>query len=519
MDYWEPDLETNSLWQRLPPPAFRPLGSNEVVDVCVVGAGISGLSVALSLLGRGKTVAVLERNHLSRSQTLLSSAHVSSVLDERYLKLRRLHGQEGIFLAAESHRLAVDKIEKTILSERISCGFERVPGFLVPVPGENPELLGQELHACHEAGLTETELLPDVPSLLFSGPCLRFPSQASLDPALYLYGLAAAVERRGGRIFTQTEALAVEGGEPARVKTSHGYKVSCEALVVATNVPFNDRFTMHTKMAPYRTYVIGLSLPPGRLESALLWDTGHPCHYVRAARDLDGTPILLVGGEDHRTGQCAGIGNPFQQLRAWAAERLGVKGGLRCQWSGQVIQSNDGLAYIGRNPNDYDNVYIVTGDSGNGLTHGTIAGLLLGDLLEGKENPWAGLYEPSRINLRSLGTFAREIARTTTPYVGWISPGDVDSVEKIPTGEGAVIREGAQKIAVYKDHHARLHFFAAACPHLSGIVRWNALEKTWDCPCHGSRFDRMGQVLNGPAPCGLRAIADTGVQDRREASA
>ncbi len=291
-----------------------------------------------------------------------------------------------------------------------------------------------------------------------------------------------------------------------------------ESVVVATNVPVNDRITMHTKMAPYRTYVIGLSVPADRLDPSLFWDTADPYHYVRTCRDVNGEELLLVGGEDHRTGQ-EREHEQFPRLREWARDRLGIEGEVRYHWSGQVIESHDGIAYIGENPGDEKNVFIATGDSGNGLTHGTIAGLLLRDLVLERDNPWRELYEPARMNLRSLGTFLSENAKGAAPYADWISGSDVSSMEEIPAGEGAVLRDGAQKIAVYKDHQSRVHCFSAVCPHLSGIVRWNGLEKTWDCPCHGSRFDRMGHVVNGPATVGLRAIVDTTVREADAASA
>ncbi len=512
--------ETTSIWQKTDPIFLPSLMSHEAVDVCVVGAGIAGLTTAYHLLLSGRSVAVVERNGLQWNQTMLSSAHLSNALGDRYFQLKRLHGAKGIALIAESHSRAVDEVEKIVNSESISCDFERVPGYLFLAPGDTEALLEKELLACHEAGLMEVRPQLARHSPLFSsGPSLFFPRQGRFHPGEYLTGLARAIQRRGGKIFAHTEALSITGGRPARVVTNRGFQLVCEAIVVATNVPSNDRFTMHTKMAPYRTYVIGLALPSERLDLSLFWDTGDPYHYVRSCKDTNGEQILLVGGEDHRTGQDTENSNHFESLQNWARDRLGIKGKIRYQWSGQVLESNDGLAYIGRNPGDEDNVYIVTGDSGNGLTHGTIAGLLLRDLINGQENPWASLYDPARVKMRSLGTFVSENAKGAAQYSDWLSSGDVASVDEIPKGEGAVLREGAHKIAAYKDHQSRIHFFSATCPHLSGIVRWNNVEKTWDCPCHGSRFDRLGHVINGPASTGLQAIADTAIREQDAASA
>jgi Rieske Fe-S protein len=274
---------------------------------------------------------------------------------------------------------------------------------------------------------------------------------------------------------------------------------------------------MQTKMAPYRSYCIGLRVPNEKVDQALLWDTGDPYHFLRFTKDMEGN-VLILGGEDHRTGQ-GPEGDPFERLHQWARERLSLESPLLYSWSGQVLEPHDGLAYIGRNPGDQENVFICTGDSGHGLTHGTIAGLLLSDLICGRENPWQALYDPSRIKLRSLPTYVYETTLSTAPYADWVRAGDVSSIEEIAKGEGAIVRDGLEKIAVYRDSFGRPHCYSAVCPHLGGIVRWNGIEKTWDCPCHGSRFDKLGNVLNGPAPHGLREIADSTVSDEESASA
>jgi nitrite reductase/ring-hydroxylating ferredoxin subunit len=255
---------------------------------------------------------------------------------------------------------------------------------------------------------------------------------------------------------------------------------------------------------------VGLPLPPERLDESLFWDTSSPSHYVRTVAEETGEPILLVGGEDHRTGTSPHE-DPFRELIRWARERLGVDGNASYRWSGQILVPHDGLALIGRIPGGESNTYVVTGHSGSGLTYGTLAARIIADLLKKRENSWAGLYDPSRINiinLKCLGAYLSENAASTAYYADWFTPGDVESIDNIPSGEGAILRDGVQKIAVYRDDRGRPHFFSASCPHRNGVVRWNAAEKTWDCPCHGSRFDRLGHVLNGPATTGLRAIAD-----------
>jgi glycine/D-amino acid oxidase-like deaminating enzyme/nitrite reductase/ring-hydroxylating ferredoxin subunit len=514
--------ESNSIWQTDTEFTFSPaLSSHQTADVCVIGGGISGLSVAYQLLREGRSVVVLDRASLGLGQTGLTSAHLASALDEGFVTLRKLHGKDGARLAAESHRTAIDEIERIVSREGIECGFQRLSGYLFLSPDTSMEDLQEELDASLEAGMPGVEILENAPISLFStGPCIRYSGQAQLHPLRYLAGLARSIRSMGGKIYPHTEATSVEGGKPARVATSRGFQVVCGSIVVASNTPFNDRVTMHTKMAPYRTYVVGMHLKEQISPEALLWDTADPYHYIRFTQDpVSGGPVMILGGEDHRTGQHMEDSDRFEMLRKWATDRLKLEAAIAYHWSGQVIEPHDGLAYIGQNPGDEENVYIVTGDSGHGLTHGTIAGMLLRDLILGRENRWSGIYEPSRVNLRSLNTYLKENVHSTAPYGDWLSPGDVSSIQEIKLGEGAVIRNGLQKLAVYKDSFGRVHMCSAVCPHLNGIVRWNSVEKTWDCPCHGSRFDRTGKVINGPSATGLREVVDTSIKEGESASA
>jgi nitrite reductase/ring-hydroxylating ferredoxin subunit len=261
---------------------------------------------------------------------------------------------------------------------------------------------------------------------------------------------------------------------------------------------------MHTKQAAYRTYVIGLSVPRGAVPPALFWDTADPYHYARLTRGEDAEDVLIVGGEDHKTGQADEDIDRFARLESWAAERLGSVGAVRYAWSGQVLEPIDALGFIGPNPGDAPNVFIATGHSGNGMTYGAIAGLLLSDLVLGRDHRWASLYAPGRITLRAAPEFAGENLNVAAQYASLLTGGDIDNPDRLRAGQGAVIRRGATKIAVYRDPGGHLHEFGALCPHLGCVVQWNAVEKSWDCPCHGSRFAATGEVLNGPSPVGLR---------------
>ena len=475
-------------------PQFSPLTGNIHVDVCIVGAGISGLTTAYMLARAGKRVAVIDDGPVAGGMTQMTTAHLTNQLDDRYSELEKLHGREGARLAADSHTSAIDRIETIVRQERIECDFMRVDGYLFCAEGDTRETLERELEAAHRAGLRAVELVERAPFASFdSGPCLRFPNQGQFHPLKYLARIAVAIQHEGGRIFTGSHADEIEGGVPAVVHVGQ-HVVTADAVVVATNVPVNDLVAIHTKQAPYTTYVVGARVPRDAISPLLAWDTGDPYHYIRLYEDL-----LIVGGEDHKTGQGHDTRERYTRLEAWARARFPMMGPVEFQWGGQVMETQDYLAFIGRNPMDHENIFVVTGDSGMGITHGTIAGMLLSDMILGRTNPWEKLYDPSRVTLRAAGEFARENSNVALQYTDWLTGGDVGSAEEIAPGSGAIVRRGLDKIAAYRDEQGRLHERLAKCPHLGCVVQWNPAETTWDCPCHGSRFDCYGKVINGPA--------------------
>jgi len=480
------------------------------VDVCVIGAGIAGLTTAYLLSRYGKSVAVLDDGAIAGGNTRCTTAHLTAVLDTRYHELERIHGTEAMQAAARSHLEAIDRISGIVRYENIHCDLERVEGYLFGAPDAPREELDRELDAVLRAGIPGVVRVPRAPLEDFvTGPALRFPRQAQFHPIKYAAGLARAILRDGGHIFTETHATSVEGGLPARVYTGAGPVVTADAVVVATNSPVDDLFVIHTKQAAYLSYVIGAMVPRGSVPRGLYWDTDDPGHYVRLQSlspthiwEGDGPcnrEVLLVGGEDHKTGQAVDQEDRYARLEAWARQRFPMIESVAFRWSGQVMQSMDGLGFIGRNPLDAENVFVATGDSGNGITHGTIAGIMLTDMIRGIEHPWTGLYDPARKRLKALGTYARENLNTLSQYGAWFGDGDIESADHLLPGTGAVIRRGLTKLAVYRDPTGELHQRSAVCPHLGGMVAWNQAERTWDCPCHGSRFDCVGKVINGPA--------------------
>ena len=493
-----------SIWMSQDIPAMPPLVVGGHADVCIVGAGIAGLTTAYCLMKEGKSIILLDAGQPGGGMTQRTTAHLSNAIDDRYVEIERLHGRPGAQLTAQSHTAAIDWIDKIRLEERIECDFMRLDGYLFAPTDDARDLIEDEWQAARRAGVDGVERLDRLPGKMFrTGPCLQFPRQAQFHPVKYVSGLLKAIQAGGGRVFSDAHVTTVESGKQIKLETSQGSVVTADAVVIATNTPINNMVTIHTKQAAYISYVIGAVVPVGSIEPALLWDTLDPYHYVRIHRQSlpEGgeQTILIVGGEDHKAGQADDAEVRYARLEAWARERFPLMQTVDFQWSGQVMESVDGLAYIGRNPGDPENVYIATGDSGMGMTHGTIAGLLITDLIMGRESAWTSLYDPSRQPIRAAGEFMRENLNVAAQYTDWMTGGDVDSAEKIPNEQGAVLRDGLTKIAAYRDAQGILHTCSAVCPHLSCIVAWNHSEKTWDCPCHGSRFDKLGKVLNGPA--------------------
>ncbi len=495
---WAPVGDATASW-------FQEQPAGAAHDVIVVGAGIAGLTTAACLLREGRQVLVVDRGGVGAGETLRTTAHLASALDDRFPLLQRHHGADGARLAAASHAAAIDWIE-ALSAEAPDCGFRRVPGYLFSHTGDDAGLR-KEMQAARESGL-EVEWVEAgqvLPAAL--GPALRFARQARVDAGGYLLALAREVRDAGGR-FLRAHVHRITGGDTPQVHLDDGTVLQARAVVAAGNVPFHGTTATFPKQAPYRTYVVAGRVPAGAVPDALIWDDADPYHYVRLRETDDAQWMeILVGGEDHKTGQDDDP-EAYVRLQAWTRERFPLVEGFHAAWSGQVLEPVDGLAFIGADPH-HRNVWLITGDSGNGMTHGTLGGLLVCDLVQGRDNPWSDLYDPARQPVRAGGEWLRENVNAVLQYRDWVRPAQLSGVEQIAAGTGAVLRRGLRRIAVYRAGDGSLHAHDARCTHMGCVVRWSGEEKSWDCPCHGSRFDaRTGAVLNGPAnvplpPCRL----------------
>ncbi len=501
------DGHTTPIWYAhgtvpsFPEPAAGPIAT----DVLVVGAGIAGLTAAYLLAKAGKLVTVLDDGPVASGQTGRSSAHLNSEIDDGFAFIERHHGVDGAKVAYQSHAAAVDFIEHLSRDEHIDCGFARQDSYLFPAGSATRDDLEKELAAAQRSGVADVELVDAAPLKNWGGgPALRFGRQAKIDPLRYAVGLAAAAGRAGVRVFTGcrvetvTEADPKAGKRPTAVVDGGRTTIEADAIIVATNAPAPVEWMgLYFKQASYRTYCVVFQVPPGTVDDVQYTDMLDIYHYCR----LIAPDQLLVGGNDHKVGQYP-KDDPFAGLIAWGRRTFPTAGAVVNQWSGQVQETPDGLAYIGKSPTG-EGVYLITGDSGMGLTHGTLGAMIVSDLVLGRQNAWAKTYDPSRKPVTAEGI--EDNANTAAQYLDLVTGGDVKDVGQIPNGEGAVIRRGLHKVAVYKAPDGAVREMSAVCTHLKCIVHWNPTEKSWDCPCHGSRFSCDGKVLMGPATSDLPA--------------
>ena len=491
---------TNSVWsETTPAPNYPALAGNVTVDVAIVGGGITGITAALLLQREGRRVAVVEARRIGKGETDKSTAHLTEALDVHYHTLISRFGVDGARLAAAGQREAIERI--ALFADELSepCDFRRVPGFLFAETSADIDELAAEEAAVRKLGLAVTTTT-EVPLPFPIARALRFDNQATIQPRSYLQGLAEMFAHAGGRIFEETQVVDVDEGEPCRVITERGVVMARE-VIVAAHVPVSNRVLLHTKLAAYRTYAVGVELPDGTaFDPGLFWDLAQPYHYIRG-HVVGGRNYLIVGGEDHKVGESADTTAPFQRLERYVRDRFRRDvAATDYRWSGQIVQSVDGLPYVGRNAMS-SRVFVATGYAGNGITNGTLAALVLTDEVAGRPSRYGALLDATRIKpLASARTFIQENVDFPKHLIGDRLPlPGAGALAMIPPGEGSVLSFGGKRLAVYRNGNGELSALSPVCTHLGCLVHWNTTEKSWDCPCHGSRFDAHGRVLNGPA--------------------
>ena len=490
---------SRSLWGKSATVDAPPLAADATADVAVVGAGIAGLSVAYELARAGRSVIVLDRGPIGGGMTARTTGHLASELDDYYHVLIEARGIDAAREVCAAQAAAVDRIEAIVREERIDCDFARLDGYLFPAPETDPAVLEKEHAAAPRVGLA-VDWADEAPIPgLRSGRALRFPNQGRFHPLKYLNGLIGCLGGAGVRLHggTTVNDVAEQEVGTVLVRTEAGASAHVGACVVATNSPFNE-VEVHYKQAPYRTYAIAGRVPRGSVEDALFWDTLDPYHYVRLQPADDASDWLISGGEDHKTGEADDMEVRFALLESWTRTLFPGLGEVEHRWSGQVLEPVDHVALIGRSTTGR-NIYMATGDSGQGLTNGVAAGRLIAALIGGRELPYAEAHDPQRAVRSAVKEFVVENLDAARKLAENVTPAEVGSADEIKPGEGAILRQGLKKLAAYRDPSGAIRSVSAECTHAGCIVSWNPFEKCWDCPCHGSHFAPDGTAINAPA--------------------
>lgn len=489
-------MERKSIWREKGRElSFSKLEKSKEADVVIIGGGITGLTAAMLLTEKGKKVIVLEAHNIGNGSTGFSSAHLTTDIDEEYRNLSSTFDEETAATVAESRRSAIDFIEKTSREKNISCDFRRVPGYLYTELPEELGMIREEEEAARKAGL-EVRLTDSVPLPFNIKKGLKFANQAEFNPQEYLAGLAGFVVSNGGEIFENSFVNSIrEEDENYIVRTTTG-SVKGKQVIMATHLPLFIN-VLQTMAAPYISYMVAAKLKSNEYPVGLFWDMGDPYHYTRFYQNENGA-YVVVGGEDHKTGHRADTGESYNKLIKYVQERFDIES-VDYKWSAQYYEPADGLPYIGRSP-FHDKVFVATGFSGDGLIYGTIAAILISDMISGKQNFWLKAYDSTRFTpAASAAEFIKENTDVAMRFVKDRFVSDTGGLEELRAGEGKIIKLNGEKVAVARDENDDLHAVSPVCTHMKCFVDWNKSEKTWDCPCHGSRFSMDGEVLYGPA--------------------
>ena len=481
-------------------PGFGALDAPIDVDVAVLGAGIAGLTTAVLLKNAGLRVAVLEADGVCRATTGHTTAKVSAQHGLIYDTLSSKFGSDGARAYAEANLAAVDLVEALVREHGIDCDWERRAAYAYTEQDSQVSQIEKEVEAAREAGLPavytdETDLPWAVKA------AVRFDDQGQFHPRRYCLALARLVDGDGSRVFEQTRAQDVEDGSPCLVKTDR-HDVRAAFVVLATHLPFLDRGAFFAKCHPEREYVLGVALEQP-VPRGMYISVEQPTRSVRQ-HPFDGGELLILGGDSHKTGQDEDTERHYAALEEFASERFAVRS-VDYRWSTQDHMPVDQVPYIGKLRRSSDRLYVATGFKKWGMTSGTIAGVVISDAILGRENPWSELFDPNRVKpLASAKEFVKENVNVARRFVeDRITRRAPATVEELRPGEGRVASVRGRQIAVSRDTEGKLHAVSARCTHMACIVSWNPAERTWDCPCHGSRFAPDGEVLEGPAVAAL----------------
>ena len=491
----------HALWRDLTAaPSFEPLRGKLEVDTVIVGAGITGLTAAWQLAQSGQHVALLDMGDIGSGETGKTTSHLTSLMDGGTAAVRHKHGDAAATQIMTAQREAIDLLEALCMELGDATRFRRVPAWIYSEDEAGVARVEQERAALAALGMG-AERMAQAPLPFANRAAVRVERQAQFEPMAYLAALTRGLLRNGGKIFTHSRVLHMEDGTPCRAATAEG-EITAQHMLLTCHTPPN-RLAYHAQIFAYRTYALTATCtalpPPG-----LYFDTAEPYHYLRT-QDTAAGEVLMVGGNDHKTGKHEDTAAAHADLAAYAQERFPVQQ-ITHAWSGQIMEPADLIPFVGYNANEKHTLF-ASGYAGNGITLGTVAARILADTVLGRDNPHAALFSSHRLDLGAqLGAVAKENLDIPTHMIGDRVAAMAQSEAGLQPGTGRVVRRGSQPVALYCDDQGTEHAVSAVCPHMGCLVHWNGGEKSWDCPCHGSRFNAQGKLLNGPALQDLAAV-------------
>lgn len=491
------DGATISPWQNIEKlPTANAISQQSKYDVIIIGAGITGITTALLLQKAGKMCLVLEAGNIGFGTTGGTTAHINTFFDSTYPEIDSDFSKDASRLVADAGKLAIEMIGSFIEDYKIACDFETKSGYLFSETESETEQLTEILKSAQNAGVdVDRSTTNDLPISFIQS--LKFEGQAQFHPLKYVQAIAKEFLALGGIIKENTFIKDVKQEEENCIATSAEETFIGNYLVYATHLPPGiNKFSF--RCAPYRSYALGIRLTnQDQYPNGLAYDMQEPYHYFRT-HEINGEKILILGGADHKTGH----DNPqqaFSDLEQYASQYFIIKD-IPYQWSSQYYVPVDGLPYIGRMEKEDDRIFVATGYNGNGMTWGTISGYIISDLILGHQNPFAELFDPCRMKpVAGFTEFVKENADVAYHFmVDRFKADEIETFKEIGRDEGMVVEYEGKKLAVYKDKEGIITALNPTCTHAGCIVNFNNEEKSWDCPCHGGRFDIDGNVLCGP---------------------
>jgi glycine/D-amino acid oxidase-like deaminating enzyme/nitrite reductase/ring-hydroxylating ferredoxin subunit len=473
------------------------------VDVAVVGGGITGITAAALLRRSGASVAVVEAGTVSGGVTGFTTAKVTSLHGLIYAELRRKFGADGARAYAEANEAAIARIDEFITELGIDCGWRRRAAYTYVESSEERRQVEDEVEAARDIGLP-VELVEETPLPYPVAAAVRLADQAEFHPRAYLLALAETIPGDGSHVFEHTRALGVSARGMPAVRTAGG-TIQADHVIVATHMPFLDRGGYFARLSPERSYAIGVRVK-GAPPNGMFISADGPTRSIRS-HPLTGGELVIVGGEGHKTGEEPDTTSRYRRLEAFARERLDLAS-IDYRWSTQDLMPADGLPMIGRLTPVSKRIFAATGYRKWGMTNGTAAAEILAAEIQGLDSRFGALFSPNRFTpLRSARGVVSENAKVAAHFVGDRLRSDYDSLAELAPGDGGIVDTDAGAVAAHRDDAGAIHAVSPTCTHLGCRVKWNTAERSWDCPCHGSRFAADGAVLQGPAVRPLAPVA------------